>query len=196
MCLRISKPRELWIDAGSGTGNLSSELIAAGLRVVDIDHDIGMTRYAKEKFELAGVVAKTQKLPFRDQIADGLVAISLIGCLPELPPFLAEVNRVLKPKANAILTFTNRSSHLHRVNRLFRKSTEFFRAYSISEIKNELENAGLEIKHLRFCNFVIEGKRRIFPSNGISKRFENLVPRFISSQIARNVVVVSQKIHP
>jgi SAM-dependent methyltransferase len=110
-----------WLDVGCGTGRLTERLAAHGVDVIGIDADPAMIRHARERAIAAGrqlsyAVSTAEKLPFPDASVEGVVAVSLIGCLESSPAFYKEVVRVLKPDGAAVLTYTNGASWLLRLN--------------------------------------------------------------------------------
>ena len=193
VCLQSSKPGQLWIEVGCGTGHLGADLNAAGLRIIGFDHDIAMIRVAQQKLGNKCFIARAPKFPIRDCSADGMIAVSFIGCLNELQPFLLELHRVLKPDGFAVLTFTNRSSHLHRINRLIRKPDGFYRAYSLAEVRSGLGQAGLQIQTIRFYNFFLDGSWAL-PGARISKWAETASPKMIRQSLGRNLLVLAKRV--
>lgn len=110
-----------WLDVGCGTGRLVERLLAHGVDAVGIDADPAMIRHARERAAVAGsqvpcIVSVAERLPLPDASIDGVVAVSLLGCLESPSAFYAEIQRILKPQGSAVLTCTNRSSWLLRVN--------------------------------------------------------------------------------
>src|SRR3989304_1395684 len=47
-CSKISRPNELWLDIGCGTGDLAVKLSEMGLSVIGVDHDTRMIEFAKK----------------------------------------------------------------------------------------------------------------------------------------------------
>ena len=191
LCIQNSKQGEFWIETGCGTGHFTSDLAAAGLHMIGLDHDLEMIRFARDRFRILCIAAKAEKIPLINKCADGVVAVSVAGCLQGLQPFLGEIHRVLKPEGHAVLTFTNRQSHLHRLNRLFRKSNCCFRAYSADEVILALQGAGFEIKKLRYYNFQLDLGNGISSVMRISQWCEAVTPKRIASRFARNLIVLA-----
>lgn len=95
-CLMRSRPGELWLDVGCGTGHLAAQLADGGLAVKGIDPDQNMIAFAKERFPaLIFHAASADDLPFSSGEADGIVATSVMGCFSSAVPFFREANRVL-----------------------------------------------------------------------------------------------------
>ena len=110
---RRVRPGALWADVGCGSGHLGRALAPLGARVVGLDHDLRMTRYAHRRWSGRFAVVAASSLALRDGSCAGLVAISLFGCLPGRGrTFLAEAARVLAPGGTLCLSAMNRRSLL------------------------------------------------------------------------------------
>ena len=84
------------LDVGAGTGDLARELHRRGAEALAIDASAPMLR-AGRLDGIAAVVGDAQRLPVADGTADGIVTGFLLRNLPDLPAFLAEAARALKP---------------------------------------------------------------------------------------------------
>jgi demethylmenaquinone methyltransferase / 2-methoxy-6-polyprenyl-1,4-benzoquinol methylase len=82
-------------DLACGTGDLCVELESAGLRAVGVDLSFGMLAAARTSAPL--VQADALRLPLRAGSIDGVTCGFALRNLVELPPFLAELARVLRP---------------------------------------------------------------------------------------------------
>ncbi|MFO7279391.1 MAG: ubiquinone/menaquinone biosynthesis methyltransferase [Thermoanaerobacterales bacterium] len=83
------------LDLACGTGDLCRELDAAGLVPVGIDLSFGMLAAARTSAPL--VQGDVLRLPVRDRSVDGATCGFALRNLAELPPFLRELARVLRP---------------------------------------------------------------------------------------------------
>ena len=102
------------LDVGCGTGAVAKRLAERGLRVLAIDYDPAMIAHARRSMtgQVEFTVADATALPVADSTFDGVVAVSLVGCVGDLRSFLLEIHRVLRPWGFAVMTFTNRRSVL------------------------------------------------------------------------------------
>lgn len=196
--LRCARAGESWLDIGSGTGHLAAELAAARLNVFGIDNDPAMVAAASARFggaeRVRFGVGDAAALGFGDETFDGVVATSLVGCLPDATPFFAEAGRVIRPGGHAVLTFTNRASLLNALERRLGGRPSPFsapaaRGYTVGEAKRELEAAGLRVARVRFVNWFVSAGKRAFPPTALAFRLEGSV----GSLIAWNLVVVARK---
>lgn len=195
----LMNPGARWLDAGCGTGQAARSLHQMGAQVIGLDHDPRMLAFARQScgvFALPVVAAGAEALPFRSASLDGLVATSLIGCLPLPASFLSEAKRVLRDDGHFVITFTNRESWLLRLNYLAAGAGgggERYRLFSASEIVSEIESIGFRVEHVRFYNFVLHRGNRLFPSMRIARRADTFFGPAIGRRLGRNFVVVARK---
>jgi demethylmenaquinone methyltransferase/2-methoxy-6-polyprenyl-1,4-benzoquinol methylase len=92
----LGLPRDsVVLDLACGTGDLCRELEGAGLAPVGVDLSYGMLAAARTDAPL--VQGDALRLPIRPGAADGVTCGFALRNLVELPPFLAELARVLRP---------------------------------------------------------------------------------------------------
>lgn len=89
------RPGSLVLDLACGTGDLCRELAAACLAPIGVDLSFGMLAAARTTAPL--VQGDALRLPVRDERVDGLTCGFALRNLVALPPFLAELARVLRP---------------------------------------------------------------------------------------------------
>ncbi len=82
-------------DLACGTGDLCRELDRQGLEPVGVDLSFGMLAAAHTDAPL--VHADALRLPLRSDSVDGITCGFALRNLEELPPFLDELSRVLRP---------------------------------------------------------------------------------------------------
>jgi demethylmenaquinone methyltransferase / 2-methoxy-6-polyprenyl-1,4-benzoquinol methylase len=83
------------LDLACGTGDLCRELDAVGLAPFGIDLSFGMLAAARTQAPL--VQGDALRLPVRDGAVDGVTCGFALRNLVDLPPFLDELRRVLRP---------------------------------------------------------------------------------------------------
>lgn len=82
-------------DLACGTGDLCEELGAAGLTPIGVDLSFGMLAAARTSAPL--VQGDALRLPLRTGSIDGVTCGFALRNLESLPPFLAELARVVRP---------------------------------------------------------------------------------------------------
>jgi demethylmenaquinone methyltransferase/2-methoxy-6-polyprenyl-1,4-benzoquinol methylase len=87
-------PRSTVLDLASGTGDLCVDLAAAGHRPTSIDLSIGMLR--ADRSGAPRVQADILRLPIGDGAVDGVTCGFALRNLVDLPPFFAELARVVR----------------------------------------------------------------------------------------------------
>src|SRR5687767_12066604 len=170
VCDARSRPGQRWLDIGCGTGHLARRLTGTGASVVAVDHSLRMLVFARQRAadgpplgRLQFAAALAEKLPFSDSSMHGVVASSLVGCLPSAEMFFAEVRRVLCKDGHIVVTFTNQASWLLKLNYLWpnRRETpdgmsdpERYRLYHSAQVAHDIEKLGFRIVQIKFYNFV------------------------------------------
>ena len=92
--LQLEGPAKI-LDLACGTGDFCSELTKAGHQPLGVDLSFGMLDAAQLQTSL--VQGDLLRLPIADQSADGAVCGFALRNLVDLPPFFAELHRVVKP---------------------------------------------------------------------------------------------------
>jgi demethylmenaquinone methyltransferase/2-methoxy-6-polyprenyl-1,4-benzoquinol methylase len=104
-------PDDVVLDVATGTAAVALELVRrTGCSVVGLDQSPEMLAEARQRLLLAAetrhirlVEASAHDLPFEDGSFDGLTGAYLLRYLADLPVGLAELARVLRPRATAAL---------------------------------------------------------------------------------------------
>jgi demethylmenaquinone methyltransferase/2-methoxy-6-polyprenyl-1,4-benzoquinol methylase len=89
------RPGSRVLDLACGTGDLCRELTGAGLAPVGVDLSFGMLAAARTTAPL--VQGDALRLPVRDGSSDGVTCGFALRNLVSLPPFLAELARLVRP---------------------------------------------------------------------------------------------------
>jgi ubiquinone/menaquinone biosynthesis C-methylase UbiE len=100
------------LDAGCGPGHLALALAGRGLRVHAVDTSHAMLDRARARCEGAAAapalqLASVERLPYADASFELVCSAGVIEYLGSDAAFLAEVRRVLRPGAHALLPVTN-----------------------------------------------------------------------------------------
>lgn len=98
------------VDAGSGEGYGADLLRRAGAeQVLALEYDEAAARHCAATYPAATAVrANLDSLPVADRTADLLVSMQVIEHLWDLPRFLRESRRVLRPGGSVVVTTPNR----------------------------------------------------------------------------------------
>lgn len=100
------EPRSLVLDLACGTGDFCVELARAGHRPVGVDLSSGMLASARTTAPL--VQGDLLALPIRAAAAGGAVCGFALRNLVALPPFFAELHRVVRPGGRIALLDVSR----------------------------------------------------------------------------------------
>lgn len=102
------QPGEKALDVATGTGNTALALAEAGADVVGVDVSPAMLAQARERAEGEGVAVEfrhgaAESLPFEDASFDLVTARHAPHHFRDVPRFLAEVHRVLRPGGRFVM---------------------------------------------------------------------------------------------
>lgn len=96
----LPAPGRLTLDLGCGEGRVTRDLRALGHRVIGVDVAPSMVGAAREADpEGEYVEADVAHLPFEDEVADLAVAFMTLMDMDNMPGAVAEIARVLEPRA-------------------------------------------------------------------------------------------------
>ncbi|NJP90575.1 class I SAM-dependent methyltransferase [Nonomuraea sp. FMUSA5-5] len=104
----IPEPGTL-LDLACGTGLVTRELAARGLRVLGVDAAAGMARLASERVPV--VLGDGRRLPVRDRCVDAVTTFWLLHLLDDARPVIAEAARVLRPGGVFVTTVDKKAAH-------------------------------------------------------------------------------------
>lgn len=135
---KIVSKEKRGLEVGVGTGRFAKELGTE----FGIDFSLGMLKIAKKR-KIKCIVARGEKIPFKDNFFDYLTIIITI-CFTEFPAkVLAEAKRVLKESGEIVVAIIDRNSFLGKFYQgkesIFYKEATFF---STSEISGLLKREG------------------------------------------------------
>jgi len=152
------------LDLGTGRGRFGLRMASHGHSVVAVDLNPEMLQEARARAEALGlterfsvVEAAAENLStLADRAFDAVLCMELFDHLPHLPPVLAEVRRVLRPRGRFAFTWVPNESaygalgNLQRwwLRRRGREDAILSRTYSASEIRQAVEGAGFRIEGL------------------------------------------------
>jgi len=207
-CREWVRPGQTWVDAGAGPGHLARKLAMLGPCVIAVDSDPAALIWARQHEPGDGMGPNTPRLvrgsvmrfPLTEGCVDGVAGASVAGCLTDLEGFLRESCRVLRPGGHLVLTATNATSLLLRVNNILRRierrrpESAAVRLYHPAEMIASLRATGFEPIRLRFFNYVLNAGPWLLPAASVAVRFDrdaSLSDR--ASRMARNFLVVAER---
>lgn len=95
------------LDIGCEAGYISLKLMKKRANVIGIDVcEPALKKYALRTKKVP-ILCIAHKMPFKDNVFDGVVASEVIEHMPQIDVVFREIKRVLKPKAKIIITFPN-----------------------------------------------------------------------------------------
>ncbi|HEA83726.1 MAG TPA: class I SAM-dependent methyltransferase [Thermodesulfobacterium geofontis] len=145
--LKIKKGFSL--DLGCGTGNYTLELHKKGFEVIGLDSSKEMLKVARKKVpELLFINGDAYFLPFKDQVFNLVVSITMFEFIKEPTKVMKEIYRVLKPGGEVLIgTMNGRSLWFlfKRIKSLFVETAyRYARFYTPKELKNFCQKAGFK----------------------------------------------------
>ena len=96
---QVDAPVGRWLDLGCGAGTYTRYLRAGGREVVGLDYSQPSLHKAQQRSEseIPWVAGDAQRLPFGDDLFDGVLCLGVLQALPGPRPALAEMARVVRP---------------------------------------------------------------------------------------------------
>jgi SAM-dependent methyltransferase len=148
------RPGERILDLGCGTGQLSSEIAAAGSSVVGVDLSAEMIGEARRKFPyLRCEVCDARALPFVQEF-DAVFSNAALHWIPQAGQVVEGISRALKPGGRFVAEFGGRGNVQNVVAALAQGLIELdvpdgsnpWYYPSIAEYSSLLEKHGLEVR--------------------------------------------------
>jgi len=137
------------LDAGGGTGRVSSLLRSMIDEIVVCDLSLPMLKQAKKKGRLSPVQSHIEKLPFPDESFERIVVVDAMHHFSNLEQSLQELLRVLKPGGRLVAEEPNIDHFIVKwvalAEKLLRMQSHFYFSDEIvGMIKDQGFNAGVE----------------------------------------------------
>jgi SAM-dependent methyltransferase len=157
--LRYSEGRRgTLLDAGCGGGRAMSLLADAGYQVTGIDISLGALGKARARSLQAIVVAGVvdSALPFADCSFDAVLSCEVIEHLLDVPGFLSELNRVLRPGGSMFLStpYHGLMKNLVLSSLCFEKHFDpegaHIRFFTPKSLSRTVERSGFRLKRFSF----------------------------------------------
>ncbi len=99
------------MDVGAEAGRFSTLVANKKATVVSVDLDLySLKRLKLKNKEVHVIQADARKLPIKEGVFDLVFMIEVLDYIPELKAAFSECKRTLKPNADSVLSFGNKSS--------------------------------------------------------------------------------------
>jgi len=197
VCAERIRPGELWLEVGCGPGHLTAALARLGASVVGIDLDPRMARYARRRWRQPFAVADASLLPVADHCCAGIVAVSLLGCLPLPADFFAAAARALTPGGTLCFTAMNRHSLLLAAAKAAawrgRRGTPRYTAHDPAALTTALRHAGFIPERQLFYGHFLAAGRVTVPNPPAARRRERAAPPGHRGAWARQILLVARR---
>lgn len=135
------------LDAGGGTGRVSSRLRSMIDEVVVCDLSLPMLKQVLKKGRLSPVQSRIETLPFPDESFERIVVVDALHHFSDLRQSLQELLRVLKPEGRLVIEEPNIDHFLVKwvalAEKLFLMQSRF---YSADEIFGMIKEQGLNVR--------------------------------------------------
>lgn len=148
---RYAAPRSVLLEAGCGGGLFSSELTAAGWRVISADVSPAAAAFAHAQgvpgalaFDVGG------GWPLADNAVDAVVMLDVLEHVKNDAAGLAEVRRVLRPGGVAVIAVPAYQFLFSAWDRY----NVHYRRYTAGRLGRLARDAGLEIAHMTYWNAI------------------------------------------
>ncbi|MEK6926626.1 MAG: class I SAM-dependent methyltransferase [Nanoarchaeota archaeon] len=156
----LKKQKGRILDLGCGSGRHLSKIKNGKMYLVDFSKE--MIKYAEENAEKKKIsaeffIAKSEKIPFKNNFFDSAIAIASIHCIEkekDREKALNELYRVLKPKSQAMITVWNKNSNWFKnspKNKMVKwreKGERYYYLYDEKELSELLKKTGFKIKNI------------------------------------------------
>ncbi len=139
----------LSLDLGCGTGNYSLELYKKGFGVIGLDLSKEMLKVARKKIpEILFIKGDAYFLPFKNEVFDLILSITMFEFIKEPEKVMREIYRVLKPGGEILIGTMNGKSLwflFKRIKSLFVETAyRYARFYTPKELENLCKIVGFK----------------------------------------------------
>jgi len=169
----IKKQKGKLLDLGCGSGR--HFIKKSNLQIYGVDFSEQILKYAKNKKIAKEIIqAPSDKLPFKDNFFDSAICIALLHCLKKQTQLktLKELHRVLKPKAQVLISVWSRNS---------------------KRLKNKPKESNIP--------WTVNGKKQkrysyIYDKDELEKQIKKAKFKIIKSQEDKNITIIAEKPTP
>ncbi len=131
------------MDVGAEAGRFSLLVACGNVKVVSIDLDLYALKRLHQKNRAVNIIqADARHLPVKDKAFDVIFMVEVLDYIPEIDLAFSDCKRALKPNADCILSFGNKSSLKAKLRGIKGRSYR----HSYREIMGNLSKTGFTIK--------------------------------------------------
>lgn len=162
------------LDAGSGPGVLTADLVARGFQVYSVDLSLAMLMRARlvaadDSASVRCSQADLSRLPFKTGTFDAVMCLGVLAYVPDVGAALREIARLLRTGGTAVLQTSSPGSPTRAIHRLvkpiyqrvrsgwtgqpYRPLGFQLRAYGSLQLRGALEKAGFEVRDYAYYDF-------------------------------------------
>lgn len=136
------------LDYGCGWGDISQLVAPAFRTLVGVDVSPDRIAFAQSQYpELRFAVCRADGLDFPDASFDVALSIVVLPFVPDVPHYLAECARVLRPGGHLVVMIPNPHSNFERIYQLARRQPPVsVRLPSLAHFKAELAAPGFVVE--------------------------------------------------
>jgi len=154
------KPNDLILDIGCGIGHLLGYLSKFSNNLIGIDTDLISLLYAQKTTTAHYILAKAEKLPFKDNVFDKIISFNVLEHIENNQQVLREIKRVAKNQAEILIWIPSLEGP--RTNSKLKKlmhneesgDEQHFRdGYYLNDFKKLLTENGIEVISARHTMF-------------------------------------------
>jgi len=180
------------LEVGAGTGEISKVLIK-NFDVIATDISPNMVDQIKDKLKIKTYVSDAEKLPFKNNSFNTIIAAEMIYYLDNPRKFLNETKRILKPGGKLILTSANNTTIVYDWVRMLLRSLGFKSMYfddknrkfiTFNNINTMMVESGLKPIEIKFGILI--------PSEKFDG-FNKWVEKTILKKLCSFIYIVAQK---
>ena len=147
------RPGAVVVDAGAGEGYGAQMLRTDGRHVVGLEYDAAACAHIRGAYPRVSIIAANlSAIPLASHSADMIVSLQVIEHLWDLPGFLADCRRILRPGAPLVVTTPNRVTFSPRLARGQKPLNPFhveeFDAQQVHDLLAQAGFAGIAIHGL------------------------------------------------
>ena len=165
LCELLKLPTDgILLDAGGGTGRVSSRLRSVVEKLIICDFSLPMLKQAQAKHGLYSVQTRAEQLPFDDGTFDRVIVVDALHHFFDQQAAIRDIIRVLKPEGRLVIEEPDRNRWIVKILVVAEKMA-FMRSriHTMTEILDMVTAEGMTacIEHGNgFASWVVADKKK------------------------------------